>query len=265
MAKNGILGNDIPEQSPISNVIEISKESNEQGVKITWTNNDSKSHTITSGSSVTEPDGRFDSSLLSSSQTGGTLIQDVGIFDFFCMVHPWEYGVITVNSEDLEIYYAELEKQKTIEQQILAEQQAEILRNMDVNDVKNKFISSLIETLSAEPTEKDSEDFRIFLGEERYQKLQDFNAKYGTGFDPESPLSFQTDAELTLEEEFFIVELAEYWLEFFKQETSQRFIEIDNSFEDTKQQINNLELSEEEKFQHIKEIEEKKLHMSQEL
>jgi len=258
MAVNGILGNKIPKQSQVSELVKINKESNEQGVKITWANNDSKSHTITSGSPITGPDGKFDSSLFSGQTDFTLIIQDVGSFDYFCMVHPWEHGIITIDSNDLEIYYAELEKQKEIERQALAEQEAEIQRNKAANDIKNKFISSLIETLSAEPTEQDLEDFRVFLGEERYQKLQDFNEKYEAGFNPESPSSFEIDVELTLEEEFFLVEIAEYWLEFFKQEMSERFMQIDNSFEEAKRQINELELTEEEKFQHIKEIEDQK-------
>ena len=257
MAKNGMIGNVPPKKSLLSDIMDIQTESNEQGVKITWTNNDLKSHTITSGNLVDGPNGIFDSSLFSSERTYSLLIQDVGNFDYFCMVHPQESGVITVNSDDLEIYYAELEKQKAIEQQILAEQQAEILRNESVNDIKNKFESSVIETLSAEPTEKDLDNFRIFLGEERYQKLQDFNEKYGAGFNPEMT-SLEIDIAITLEDKFFLIELTEYWLEFFKQEMSERFIEIDNSFEEAKRQINELELSEDEKLQHIKEIEERK-------
>jgi len=260
MAKNGILGNNIPKQSQISELVEINKESNELGLDITATNNDSNTHTVTSGNRVDGPDGIFDSSLLLPGQTASTIgrFTQTGTFDYFCMVHPWEHGTITIDSNDLEIYYAELEKQKEIERQALAEQEAEILRNKAANDIKNKFISSLIETLTEEPTEQDLEDFRVFLGEERYQKLQDFNEKYGAGFNPESPSSFEIDVELTLEEKFFLIELTEYWLEFFKQEMSERFMQIDNSFEEAKRQINELELTVEEKFQHIKEIEDQK-------
>ena len=70
--------------------------------------------------------------------------------------------------------------------------------------------------------------------------------------------SLEIDIAITLEDKFFLIELTEYWLEFFKQEMSERFIEIDNSFEEAKRQINELELSEDEKLQHIKEIEERK-------
>lgn len=128
-----------------------------------------------------------------------------------------------------------------------------------VNDLKNKFESSIIEILSAEPTEKDLEDWRIFLGEERYQKLYEFNAKYDTGFNPGIPLSSQLDVDSSLEQELFVVEIAEYWLEFFKQEMSKRMMKIEDLFKNTKHQINELDLSEDEKFQHINEIEEKKI------
>ena len=88
MAKNGMIGNVPPKKSLLSDIMDIQTESNEQGVKITWTNNDLKSHTITSGNLVDGPNGIFDSSLFSSERTYSLLIQDVGNFDYFCMVHP---------------------------------------------------------------------------------------------------------------------------------------------------------------------------------
>jgi len=258
---NGMIGTTNQQVIDISDSFSIEKSPTKIGLEIISTNNDSNIHTVTSGNLVDGPDGIFDSSLLVPGQTSSIIgrITQTGTFDYFCMVHPWEQGTITVDSDDLKIYYAELEKQKEIERQVLAEQEAEIQRNKAANDIKSKFLSSTIESLSAEPTEKDLEDFRVFLGEELNQKIQDFNEKYETGFSPETPLSMEIDMELTLEEEFLIIELAERWLEFFKQKMSERIIQIDNSFEEAKRQINELELVDEEKLQHIKEIEEEKI------
>jgi len=127
-----------------------------------------------------------------------------------------------------------------------------------ISDLKNKFESSMIEILSAELTDEDLEDWKIFLGEERYQKLQEFNAKYNTEFNSETPISSEIDMDPALEEEIFLAEITESELKFFKQKMSERIMKIENSFENVKRQINESDLSEEEKFQHINEIEEKK-------
>ena len=117
----------------------------------------------------------------------------------------------------------------------------------------------MIEILSAELTDKDLEDWKIFLGEERYQKLQEFNAKYDTEYNSETPISSEIDVDPALEEEIFIAEIAESELKFFKQKMGERIMKIENLFENVKRQINESDLSEEKKFQHINEIEEKKI------
>lgn len=128
-----------------------------------------------------------------------------------------------------------------------------------ISDLKNKFESSMIEILSAELTDKDLEDWKIFLGEERYQKLQEFNAKYDTEYNSKIPISSEIDVYPALEEEIFIAEIAESELKFFKQKMGERIMKIENLFENVKRQINESDLSEEKKFQHINEIEEKKI------
>jgi len=128
-----------------------------------------------------------------------------------------------------------------------------------ISELKNKFESSMIEILSAELTDKDLEDWKIFLGEERYQKLQEFNVKYNTEYNSETPISSEIDVDPVLEEEIFIAEIAESELKFFKQKMGERIMKIENLFENVKHQINESDLSEEEKFQHINEIEEKKI------
>ena len=65
--------------------------------KITWENNDSVSHTATSGDPTNGPDGAFDSSLMMPGSSYSLQFLDLGTYDYFCMVHPWMQGKVIVN------------------------------------------------------------------------------------------------------------------------------------------------------------------------
>ncbi len=67
------------------------------GEEITWSNDDSAAHTVTSGTPSAGPDGIFDSSLFMAGGTFSVTLDDAGEYPYFCMVHPWMTGIITVN------------------------------------------------------------------------------------------------------------------------------------------------------------------------
>ncbi len=67
------------------------------GEEITWSNDDSAAHTVTSGTPVDGPDGIFDSSLFMAGSTFSVTLDDSGEYPYFCMVHPWMTGNISVN------------------------------------------------------------------------------------------------------------------------------------------------------------------------
>ncbi|MDQ3882200.1 MAG: plastocyanin/azurin family copper-binding protein [Thermoproteota archaeon] len=71
------------------------------GATVTWTNDDSQPHTVTSGLSG-QPDGRFDSSpnfnpLLNSGQTFEHTFTEAGEYPYFCQLHPNMIGTVQVN------------------------------------------------------------------------------------------------------------------------------------------------------------------------
>ncbi len=66
------------------------------GSTITWTNSDTASHTVTSGTPSGGPDGKFDSGLFSPGKTFKTVLDEKGTYPYFCQVHPWMTGSITV-------------------------------------------------------------------------------------------------------------------------------------------------------------------------
>ena len=67
------------------------------GEEITWSNDDTAAHTVTSGSPADGPDGNFDSGLFMAGGIFSTTLDESGEYSYFCMVHPWMTGNITVN------------------------------------------------------------------------------------------------------------------------------------------------------------------------
>lgn len=70
-----------------------------RGGQVTWSNDDSAVHSVTSGAPPGGGDGTFDSGLMSPGQTFSTTIADTGIIKYFCVVHPWMRGEIRVEGE----------------------------------------------------------------------------------------------------------------------------------------------------------------------
>jgi len=67
------------------------------GDTVSWSNDDTAAHTVTSGLPTDGPDGNFDSSLLMVGKTFDVTFDNSGSYDYFCMVHPWMVGKVQVN------------------------------------------------------------------------------------------------------------------------------------------------------------------------
>jgi len=66
------------------------------GATVTWTNDDTAAHTVTSGSAADGPDGNFDSSLFMAGAEFSWTFDTAGEYPYFCMVHPWMDGTVIV-------------------------------------------------------------------------------------------------------------------------------------------------------------------------
>lgn len=69
------------------------------GTTITWTNDDTVAHTVTSGvadDSGAEADGTFDSRFVEPGETWSHTFTEPGEFPYFCAPHPWMRGSVTV-------------------------------------------------------------------------------------------------------------------------------------------------------------------------
>ena len=65
---------------------------------VRWSNADTAMHTVTSGTVEEGPDGLFDSGLFSPGESFQYQFLEVGEVDYFCLIHPWMTGVVTVKS-----------------------------------------------------------------------------------------------------------------------------------------------------------------------
>jgi plastocyanin len=66
------------------------------GGEVIWRNDDSSVHTVTSGDIINGPDMKFDSGLIKSEQTFSYMFEESGEYQYFCMIHPWANGSVTV-------------------------------------------------------------------------------------------------------------------------------------------------------------------------
>ncbi len=67
------------------------------GDTVHWMNVDTAAHTVTGGSPADGPSGVFDSSLVMADAVYAFTFDEAGSYDYFCMVHPWMVGSISVN------------------------------------------------------------------------------------------------------------------------------------------------------------------------
>ncbi len=63
---------------------------------LTWTNDDIAPHTVTSGESG-QPDGEFDSGIMSTGATFEHTFTEAGEYPYFCTLHPNMVGTVSVN------------------------------------------------------------------------------------------------------------------------------------------------------------------------
>ena len=67
----------------------------EKGKSVTWLNEDSSFHSVTSGF-YPEPSGLFDSGHLDPYQSYTLSFDELGTYDYFCTLHPWMKAQVIV-------------------------------------------------------------------------------------------------------------------------------------------------------------------------
>ena len=67
----------------------------EKGKQVTWVNEDSAFHSVTSGF-YDAPDDLFDSGHLDPFESYTVTFDEAGTYDYFCTLHPWMKGQVIV-------------------------------------------------------------------------------------------------------------------------------------------------------------------------
>ena len=80
---------------------------------VKWINNDTESHTVTSGigggiigtttTTKGKPNGLFNSGILKPGDSWSFKFNKSGTFNYFCTIHPWMEGIVNVKSESSQI------------------------------------------------------------------------------------------------------------------------------------------------------------------
>jgi len=240
-----IVGNDVYYEKDILKLLQLEKESSILGVKIILTNTDSSAHSIVSGTPSDEYVGvYFNSNYLASGNSMTFEIKSNQNLEYFCSIHPWESGVLPVTEKDLSLLNQDIERKRLEQENKEKLQQQEKLIDEKFNEIAFNFYNSMDYILVIDWTEPTLDEIKLIFGAEKYQLLED--------------IAGRNNVPVSLEERTFQIELMEYSLNTFNQEMREKFLKVDDLFEDTKQQINNLGISEEKKLQHIKEIQNKK-------
>jgi len=73
-----------------------------EGSTVTWSNEDTFIHTITSGEPENGPDKRFRKVLFSEESFDYTFCCK-GTYKYYCEIHPWAVGLVTVTGDDLHV------------------------------------------------------------------------------------------------------------------------------------------------------------------
>jgi len=82
------------------------------GGEVMWNNIDAMAHTVTAGTPTEGLSEHFDSGLVAPGAMFSHEFTEAGIFDYFCMVHPWMTGAVMVSSEETHGDMEEMEGMK---------------------------------------------------------------------------------------------------------------------------------------------------------
>ena len=72
------------------------------GTMVVWENVDGAVHTVTSGN-IVQPTNQFNSGLVQPDKFYAIKFVDVGIYPYFCMLHPWMNGMVTVGEKTAQV------------------------------------------------------------------------------------------------------------------------------------------------------------------
>ena len=69
------------------------------GGTVTWKNDDTSAHTVSSGTPNLGVDGRMDSGIINPGGVFSHTFDKVGVYRYYCLLHPWMTGTVNVGTE----------------------------------------------------------------------------------------------------------------------------------------------------------------------
>lgn len=94
-----IPGSNVPGCEEANNCYDPNEVTIDVGSEVTWSNDDTAAHTVTSGDIRQDgPDGHFDSGLFMAGKSFSHEFEESGEFPYFCQVHPWMTGTVIVQA-----------------------------------------------------------------------------------------------------------------------------------------------------------------------
>lgn len=69
------------------------------GDTVTWKNDDTATHTVSTGTPNLGVDGRMDSGLVSPGSAFSHTFDTVGVYGYYCLMHPWMTGTVNVGTD----------------------------------------------------------------------------------------------------------------------------------------------------------------------
>jgi len=114
------------------------------GGEAVWYNADTVSHTVTSGTNASYDGGVLDSNLVMPGGEFRYIFEEAGTYDYFCMVHPWMTGIVTVSAE-----HDEMEEMGHDEMGDMGHDEMEGMEHSDdhaasgVEDISDQFTASV--------------------------------------------------------------------------------------------------------------------------
>jgi len=95
------------------------------GDTVSWSNDDTAAHTVTSGSAADGPSGVFDSGLFMAGNTFEFTFDKTGTYPYFCIVHPWMTGKIIVNEfKETQVFVDEMPDKPTTDEPVVEERRS---------------------------------------------------------------------------------------------------------------------------------------------